>query len=166
MKVNKLADGATSETLAMGSANLSLECQTGREGEKRCAPKVVAGSSMSSISLTTIQTLSAPESGCPGGPRAYYSWQVEEWRRRYELPATAASQIDVTTAADTGPSFKLHAMVTGETFTCNPSEDGRQGVFEGTCKRGSDFSRTTAKFRFDSRSNLLNVTQYWNCGNS
>jgi len=73
--------------------------------------------------------------------------------------------IGATPIADAGPSFKLYAMATGETFTCSPS-GGQEGVFEGSCKRGSDFSRTTAKFRFDPNSHMLNVTQYWNCGNS
>ena len=99
--------------------------------------------------LTTKQTLIAPDpSGCPGAPSAYYSWHVDKWRR-----------------ADTGPTFQLYALATGETFTCTPSGVPQGFISEGTCRRGSDASRTTATFRFDSESLLLKVTQHWNCGN-
>ena len=160
-----LTDSLRSETLATGSValNSSVECRSGREGEKACQLKTPTNTtSTPSISVTTAQILSRPEQGCPGGPNAYYSWQVEEWRRRYE---TTPPDAGFAPSADAGPSFKLHAMVTGETFTCQPSSNQR-GVFEGTCKRGSDFSRTTARFAFNPRSDLLNVTQHWDCGNS
>ena len=103
-----------------------------------------------SAHLTTRQKLIAPDpSGCPGSPTAYSSWHVDRWRR-----------------IDTGPTFQLYALATGETFTCQPSGAPQNGVSEGTCRRGSDASRTTAAFRFNTESALLKVTQFWNCGNT
>ena len=156
--------------MAMGSANFSVECALDSDGQTRCSSWTWGlasfwdGGPFPLPNITTTQVRSGPEQGsCPGPKAAYYAWQVEGWRHRYGLDAPANGVYDA--AKDPGPSFKLNAQVTGETFTCQNS-NRRNGMYEGGCKRGSDFSRTTASFRFDPVNDILTVTQRWDCGNS
>ena len=153
----------------MGSTTFSIDCALDPDGQTRCSSPTIAplspfGSVPSySPNITTAQVRTGPEQGgCPGPKTAYYAWQVDGWHHRYGLDAPANGVYNAT--KDPGPSFKLYALVTGESFTCQNS-NRQSGVYKGGCKPGPDSSRTTASFRFDSVNDILTVTQHWDCGN-
>lgn len=95
-------------------------------------------------------SISSPTSACPESASKFQSWRVENYTRTFTDD----------TAADTGPSFTLRNVATGDTFECSGSNA------EGACKLGgtSTANSPAAKFTFDPVLAMLTVTQSWVCG--
>lgn len=69
--------------------------------------------------------------------------------------------------SDSGPSFTLRSMANGKAWSCTPS--GQQnGTFAGSCQAADDAAAATpaTEFTFDTKLNLLEISQHWECSGS
>jgi len=137
-----------------------MNCTTADDGSKLCIPKT--NGTRLAIPVTTKQGAARlAADSCAENEKSYQAWQLEQWTRNYDLPAGTS-----TPAADTGPSFTLRSVANSDVFTCTPS--GQQNSsFTGTCTASAAGNATsTAKFAFDPKLEMLQITQHWSCGGS
>ncbi|KAI1086026.1 hypothetical protein F5B19DRAFT_201393 [Rostrohypoxylon terebratum] len=152
------SDVQGSDALATGSIHLDMDCTPSAEGGESC---MLTGSG---LAVTTKGGLAHAETdACAESSQSYQSWQLENWQRRYELIPGSSS---ITPDSDTGPSFTLRNMANKDVFNCSTSGN-ENGTFDGTCQSASEGnSSTTAEFIFDSRLDILTITQNWDCSDS
>lgn len=140
--------------------SLDMSCATTEEGSQACTlvPKV-------SMEFTTRggPTPQEPDTRCPSSVDAYQSWQLEAWKRQYELPP--GSSLSDPPKGDTGPSFVLRNMRNRATDSLNCTNTGivEDEKFTGTCATTDEASTSTADFVFDRKLNMLTVSQRWQC---
>lgn len=137
-----------------------MRCATTEGGGEACA--LVPSDSMG-FTTKGGQTPQEPGSGCPENAGIYQSWQLEKWKRQYELPPGSSSS--VPPKADTGPDFVLRNMRNrgADTFACTTSGEVEDDRFTGTCAAADTASASTAEFIFDRTLDMLTVTQHWQC---
>ncbi len=151
--------------LATGTFTLDLNC-TSSEGSDVCIPKATSTGARPDWRIQTkIQPdlIEPASSSCADNSKKYQSWQVDNWRRRFEmvpssLPAGTAPSVD------TGPSFSLKNIAKNETFVCTTAGK-EKAIFQGSCasSAGGD-GGSKASFTFDPVLNYLTVKQAWACG--
>ncbi|KAL2174012.1 uncharacterized protein P884DRAFT_302945 [Thermothelomyces heterothallicus CBS 202.75] len=99
----------------------------------------------------------------------YWAWTVEDWLRQVKMDPGATQTDPNAIHADTGPSFTLRSRATGFAFRCSPSAP-HDGIFAGPCSPADNgtttTTTTTASFVFDSRLNILQVSERWACDDS
>ncbi|KAG8156359.1 hypothetical protein KVR01_013811 [Diaporthe batatas] len=154
------SDSQGADGLATGIMPLDMSCATTEEGTRTCtlAPKA-------SMEFTTKggPTPQEPDTRCPGSADAYQSWQLEAWKRQYELPP--GSSLSDPPKDDTGPAFALRNtrnQVT-DSFNCTNTGKVEDDKFTGTCAAAGEASTSTVDFVFDRKLNMLTVNQSWQC---
>lgn len=140
--------------LAMGSLSLDLTC-TAASGDNATA--CFARPSTVRINTTLSGFLTPGSPVCEGQSKTYQSWQLSYWHRQFVRHPGSPGPLE----NDTGPTFTLHNMVTGDPLECATAKTNSNGVFEGAC--GSSISNTTGGFSFDPKLDILKVNQSWAC---
>jgi hypothetical protein len=113
-----------------------------------------------------VATAAVNTTSCADSSKQYQSWKVEQWLRRIEMQP-GSSPTDPKLTSDTGPSFTLRSMASGNLFSC--ANSGKQnGTFEGDCQSQSASAMATpeTKFTFDPKLNILEISQHWKCSDS
>ncbi|KAL2168423.1 hypothetical protein VTG60DRAFT_7284 [Thermothelomyces hinnuleus] len=158
--------------LATGSIELDLNCTTTDEGSSYCVPNTTPSGGRPALSIET-RLLAPPASAppaCADLPEQYWAWTVEDWLRQFKMDPGATPTDPNAIHADTGPSFTLRSRATGYAFRCSPSAP-HDGIFVGPCSSADNgttttTTTTTASFVFDSRLNILQVSERWACDDS
>lgn len=103
---------------------------------------------------------------CTDLAASYQSWELLGWERTYEVvPGTTPPPLDAAPPEDSGPSFTLRNMASGEAVTCTTASKG--ATFKGTCKvvdAAATALGATVAFEFDPKLDLLTVQQTLKCG--
>ncbi|KAL7624105.1 hypothetical protein AAE478_005662 [Parahypoxylon ruwenzoriense] len=152
------SDKKGTDALATGSVALDMDCTTPEGDSTSCTLN------SNGLDIVTKGGPAHLEAGtsCADNSEKYQSWQLEEWRRQYELAPGSTAQ----PSSDTGPSFTLRNMANTDVFDCSPSEN-KNNTFDGTCKSAAEGNSTsTATFHFDRTIDILTITQSWNCSDS
>ncbi|GAW27392.1 putative UPF0061 protein [Rosellinia necatrix] len=155
------SDKKGSSALATGSFKLDLACENDDDESVHCTLKTkTTGPSLQVQTVPGVPSLPAG-APCEDNARVYQSWQLENWRRQYQLtpgdPVTPPPM-------DSGPSFKLRNLASGDAFECVPGNKTEDNVFDGLCTQAAAAASTRASFRFDPMLDILVVTQHWECG--
>lgn len=152
-----------SEGLATGSINLDFNC-TSTDGSSFCVPKTTSTGARPTLNITTKIASAALNTTtvCAERSKKYQSWKVEKWNRQIEM-VPGSSPTNPQVISDTGPSFSLRSLVTGSVAACTNSGN-KNGTFSGTCQ--SQPADTTTNFSFDTKLNMLEVSQSWKCDSS
>ncbi|POS74152.1 hypothetical protein DHEL01_v207450 [Diaporthe helianthi] len=157
------SDAQGADGLATGMVPLDINCVTTEDGSQACTL-----ASKASIEFTTKggRTPQEPDTGCPSSVDAYQSWQLEAWKRQYELPP--GSSLSDPPKGDTGPSFVLRNMRNRGTdlFNCTSTGEVENEKFTGSCTAADGASTNTADFMFDRELNMLTIRQQWHCDGS
>ncbi|KAI1408008.1 hypothetical protein F5Y13DRAFT_205208 [Hypoxylon sp. FL1857] len=152
------SDGQGSDGLATGSIHLDMDCSTSTEGSTSCMLK---GNGLDATTTGSPARLGADS--CTDNSQRYQSWQLENWKRQYEMVPGSSSSVP---QSDTGPSFVLRNMANTDLFNCTTAGI-QNNAFDGACKLATEGNTTTtAAFHFDPQLDILTVTQHWNCSDS
>ncbi|KAK0614663.1 hypothetical protein B0T14DRAFT_438455 [Immersiella caudata] len=155
------SDRQGSEGSASGSLAVDFECAT-RDGAMYCIPKLTSAGARPALRISTSYTSAPKGLDCAAGSVGQNSWRVESWLRRYEM-APGTSTPGAPLPKDTGPSFTLRSLPTNTTFNCATTQH-RNGTFDGSCKSPSPSAPAgSAEFSFDSRLNILKVSETRDC---
>ncbi|KAK4150821.1 hypothetical protein C8A00DRAFT_17694 [Chaetomidium leptoderma] len=165
------SDQKGSKALASGSIKIDFNCTTA-EDDSYCVPKSTTAGTRPTLNIDT-KLVPAPADGtsaCADSSKQYHSWKLLNWLRRITMEP-GSSPADPKLVSDTGPSFALESVTSGDTFSCTPSEDSQNGTFVGACQSQSqsaagDATNTTAAFRFDAKLNMLEISQQWECSDA
>ncbi|KAK3900478.1 hypothetical protein C8A05DRAFT_45685 [Staphylotrichum tortipilum] len=154
-----------SEGLATGSISLDFNCTTA-DDSSFCVPKSTSSGARPTLNINTKLSAVALNATtlCADRSKKYQSWKIEKWNRQIEM-TPGSSPTNPLVVADTGPSFSLRSLVTGSVATCT-NTGSKNGIFEGTCQSQPDDATTTTKFSFDTKLNMLDVSQSWKCDGS
>ncbi|KAK3303752.1 uncharacterized protein B0T15DRAFT_577029 [Chaetomium strumarium] len=158
------SDQQGSEGLATGSINLDLNCTTA-EDSSFCVLKGTAGGARPALSITTklASTASNTTATCAETAKKYQSWKLEHWLRKIEMEP-GSSPTSPKVVSDTGPSFSLRNLADGGQLSCTPSGQSN-GTIAGACQASSG-TGTSANFTFDTKLNMLEISQQWKCDSS
>ncbi|KAL2264537.1 hypothetical protein VTJ83DRAFT_7047 [Remersonia thermophila] len=157
------SDKPGSVGLATGSTTIDVACATS-EGSEHCVPRAPEGGVRPTLSIQTKlrQVPSGPASACDEAYGLYHGWLVEGWLREIEmLPGAVPTAPNII--FDTGPSFRLHNVASGDVLRC-ASASKENSTFVGACEPLDGEGATTAEFRFDTQLNVLEIAQRWMCG--
>ncbi|KAK4236572.1 hypothetical protein C8A03DRAFT_35511 [Achaetomium macrosporum] len=158
------SDRQGSEGLATGSIKLDFNC-TSAEDSSFCVLKGTTAGARPTLSITTklASTASNTTSTCAEASKQYQSWKLENWLRKIEMEP-GSSPTNPKVVSDTGPSFSLRNLADGSQLSCTPSGQNN-GIFVGACQ-GSSGTGTSADFSFDTKLNMLDISQHWKCDDS
>ncbi|KAL2182250.1 hypothetical protein L209DRAFT_796099 [Thermothelomyces heterothallicus CBS 203.75] len=124
---------------------------TNEGGSSYCVPNTTPSAGRPALSIETESN--------------YWAWTVEDWLRQVKMDPGATQTDPNAIHADTSPSFTLRSRATGFAFRCSPSAP-HGGIFVGPCSPADNGTTTTASFVFDSRLNILQVSERWACDDS
>ncbi|KAI2631580.1 hypothetical protein GGS26DRAFT_100816 [Hypomontagnella submonticulosa] len=152
------SDQQGSNALATGSVHLDMDCATNTDNSTSCMLKGDGASITTTGALARAQT-----DTCEDNTQRYQSWQLENWRRKYEM---VPGSPDATPLTDSGPSFTLRNMANTDVFNCSTNGNQRETI-DGTCQLTSEGNITTiAWFRFEPRRDVIVISQRWYCPDS
>jgi hypothetical protein len=157
------SDRPGTEGLATGSIQLDVNCTApADDGSSYCILKSTSTGARPTLNIATklaAASLNAT-SPCADNTKRYQSWKLRDWLRRIVMEP-GSSPTNPKLVSDSGPSFTLQNMASGDVFRCATS--GKENAtFVGGCQSANG-TTTTAEFQFDSQLNMLEITQHWKC---